>query len=365
MLTACNRGFADGLSLDARTVMLGVTTEVLGSARDGAGSELPDIEKMSTLRIVVLHPDGTVEHNRFIDFGGSMQSEYTRFLEVRPNEKKSIFLIANEISISSDLHAALEAYTTGKQGFGEAVGGVSFVPDYSRPLPMSSVYEVEIGDVGRECRFYLVRAAAKFTFRFTNRRSGAVAVNSIAVSDIADETYLMPRKIAPTMMFRESEQSPLEELYWIDWLKRVSDESQQNPDDKGLADRRGWIFDYDIPKTAHRSVTVQAPDDFRVAGLVYDMGVPRPGTAVFPAFFLPESKSLKADSGSYGEQEYFMTLSMTDSSNETKTFRCPFDNLKSLFRNTHVTVDILLHEKGIQVDVIPYSEVVLRPEFGL
>ncbi len=363
MSAACSSGSSEATPPAGRTVMLGLTTEVLGSAR--TDSETPDCEKMSTLRIVVLHPDGSVEHNRFIDFGSAMQSEYTRFLEVRPNEKKSIWLIANENSVSSDLHAALEAYTAGKQGFGEAVGDLSFVLDPARPLPMTSFYEVQTGETDMECRFFLVRTAAKFTFRFTNRRSGAVAVNSIAVSDIAEESYLMPHKIAPTMTFRATEQSPLEELYWIDWLKRVSDESQLNPDDKSLADRRGWILDYDVPPTAHRSVTVQAPNDFRIAGLVYDMGVPRPGTAIFPAFFLPESKSLKAASGSYGEQEYFMTLTMTDSNNETKTFRCPFDNLKSLFRNTHVTVDISLNEKGIQVDVIPYSEVVLRPEFGL
>lgn len=234
-----------------------------------------------------------------------------------------------------------------------------------RPLPMTSFYEVQTEETDMECRFFLVRTAAKFTFRFTNRRSGAVTIDSIAVSDIAEESYLMPHKLAPTMTFRATEQSPPEELYWIDWLKKVSDESQLNPGDKSLADRRGWILDYDVPATMHRSVTMQAPDDFRVAGLAYDMGVPRPGTAVFPTFFLPESKSPKAVSGSYGEQQYFMTLTMTDSSNATKTFRCPFDNLKSLFRNTHVTVDISLHEKGIQVDVIPYSEVVLQPEFGL
>ena len=53
-----------------------------------------------------------------------------------------------------------------------------------------------------ECRFFLVRTAAKFTFRFTNRRSGAVTIDSIAVSDIAEESYLMPHKLAPTMTFR-------------------------------------------------------------------------------------------------------------------------------------------------------------------
>lgn len=195
MSAACNSGSSDTTPPAGRTVMLGVTTEVLGSVRT-------DSEKMSTLRIVVLHPDGSVEHNRFVDFGSAMQTEYTRLLEVRPDEKKSIWLIANENSVSSDLHDALEAYTAGKQGFGEAAGNLSFVLDPARPLPMTSFYEVQTEETDMECRFFLVRTAAKFTFRFTNRRSGAVTIDSIAVSDIAEESYLMPHKLAPTMTFR-------------------------------------------------------------------------------------------------------------------------------------------------------------------
>ena len=61
MSAACNSGSSDTTPPAGRTVMLGVTTEVLGSVRT-------DSEKMSTLRIVVLHPDGSVEHNRFVDF---------------------------------------------------------------------------------------------------------------------------------------------------------------------------------------------------------------------------------------------------------------------------------------------------------
>lgn len=110
---------------------------------------------------------------------------------------------------------------------------------------------------------------------------------------------------------------------------------------------------------------MEAPQEFRVAGLTYDMGVPKPGLATYPAFYLPESKDLKDSSNPYGEQEYTLTLHVTDANNAKKTFSRPFDNLKALFRNTHVAVDITFLEKGIQVDVTPYSEVVLEPEFGL
>ncbi|MDE5624149.1 MAG: hypothetical protein K2I62_06030 [Alistipes sp.] len=361
--TACDRS-TDNAADNGATVMLGLTTEVLGPTRTGTADDVPQLEKMNTLRIVILHPDGTVEHNRYIDFGQTVRSEYTQFLEVRQNEKKSVCLIANENS-ASGLHETLEAYPAGSHGFKDAVGGFAFAPDYSRPLPMSSEYEIETGKEAQECRFSLVRAATKFTFRFTNRRPGPVTVDGIEVAAIADRTYLMPRKVAPTMRFQQTADSPVEELYWIDWLKRVSDESQQNPDDKTLADKRGWILDYDVPETEHRTAAADIPAGFRVAGLTYDMGVPQPGTAVCPAFYLPESKNLKTASAPYGEQEYFMTLRLTDENNERQVFERPFDNLKALFRNTHVMVDIAFYQEGIQVEVIPYSEVVLEPEFGL
>lgn len=349
-----------------RTVMLGLTAEILGQARTGETSALPDNEKMHTLRIVILHPDGTVEHNLFMDFGHGMLSEYTQVMEVQQNEKKTVCLIANEASVSPDLHAVLESYTTGTNDFLNAVDGLVFTPDYTLPLPMSSTYEVEIkNDARKEYRFYLVHAAAKFTFRFTNKREGAVTVNSIAVSDIAEKSYLMPHKIAPTMKFQQTAESAAEELYWIDWLKQVSDEAQQHPEDKELADKRGWIQDYDIPAGTHRQAVAEVPEGFRVEGLTYDMGVPEPGLATLPAFYLPESKNLKDASKPYGEQEYTLTLRLTDADNEEKVFSRPFGNLKALFRNTHVAVDIAFLEKEIQVEAIPYSEVVLNPEFGL
>lgn len=54
---------------------------------------------MYTLRIVVLHADGSVEHNVYVDFGNVPQTECFRILEVTRNETKKIYLIANEESV--------------------------------------------------------------------------------------------------------------------------------------------------------------------------------------------------------------------------------------------------------------------------
>ena len=65
-----------------------------------------------------------------------------------------------------------------------------------------------------------------------------------------------------------------------------------------------------------------------------------------------------------GEQEYTLTIHI-DGWEVPFVYKLP--NLKALFRNTHVVVDITMYNSNeIEVDVIPYSEVPnLNPIFGL
>lgn len=368
MPAACSTetGPEEGTVADDGTVMLVLNTGLIGLPYSGEDGGWPENEKMKTLRIVVLHADGTVEYNRCVDFGENPQTEYReQIIRVRRNETKTICLIANETSIGN-LKEELDAFREGAGGFREKTDNLTFTPDGESPLPMSAVYELEVKERSQECQFYLVRAATKFMFRFRNFRDGAVKVNSISVSDIAGTMYLLARKQNPTMGFREADGSE-SMLFWIDWLRKVSDESQANPDDKSLADRRGWIADYDIPPGPSGTATVNAPQDFRVpAFITAEQGVPGPGTAVFPVFYLPESKHLELPGGDvYGEQAYTMTIDLTDEHDEHRTFSFPFDNLKALFRNTNVVVDVTIYQKKITVRLVPYAEVELEPDFGL
>lgn len=330
------------------TVMLVLNTEVAGATRAAATGNIPEEEKMRTLRIVILHPDGTVEHNEHIDFGTMAQTQYVQFLPVKPNEKKTIYLLANEESVSELNNKELNTFTPGSSGFKTKVDDLAFVPDYTgSPVPMTSKYELEINKEAQICQFYLVHAATKFTFRFKNMRNGPVTVNSITVSAIADRMYLMPHKQNQTMDFEEADGS-ITPLYWIDWLQRVSEESQANPDNPtnmNLAGERGWIMDYDIPGGAtHKSVTrttnLQVPKATIVGQTI------TPGTAEYPSFYLPESKKLeKTDNGAYSPQSYTMTINLKDNYNKNQTFTLAFDNLKALFRNTHVVANVELSEK--------------------
>lgn len=363
LLSASCRGgevsYTDEVQPDDDTAILVLRTGLLDQTR--ASDRVNDavdnpVEYMYTLRIVILHENGTVEHNMYIDFGEIPQTECYRIFKVTRNETKKIYLIANEENASTDLHEQLETLTTGNTTFASIVDNFVFIPDYKNPIPMSSVYDVPVKAENLvEREFYLVRAATKFAFRFTNKRKSKVNIDAIHISDIAGATYLIPHKREPLFMSFDDES-----LYWINWLKKVADESQQSPDDVELADRRGWIQAYDIPsETSHQEVTVNGP--LEVPSMTGD----QPGKAVFPVFYLPESKKLKAGSATYGEQEYTLKLDMSENGKEL-SFTKTFPNLEALFRNTHVLVDITFTEKDeVEVQVVPYAEVILEPEFGL
>ena len=363
LLSASCRGgevsYTDEVQPDDDTAILVLRTGLLDQTR--ASERVNDavdnpVEYMYTLRIVILHENGTVEHNMYIDFGEIPQTECYRIFKVTRNETKKIYLIANEENASTDLHEQLETLTTGNTTFASIVDNFVFIPDYKNPIPMSSVYDVPVKAENLvEREFYLVRAATKFAFRFTNKRKSKVSIDAIHISDIAGATYLIPHKREPLFMSFDDES-----LYWINWLKKVADESQQSPDDVELADKRGWIQAYDIPsETSHQEVTVNGP--LEVPSMTGD----QPGKAVFPVFYLPESKKLKAGSATYGEQEYTLKLDMSENGKEL-SFTKTFPNLEALFRNTHVLVDITFTEKDeVKVQVVPYAEVILEPEFGL
>lgn len=353
--------------------VLYLNIEPIGQTRANT-TELPDNEKMHSVRVIVLHQDGTVEHNRHFSLE-SAQTQKTILLKVTPNETKKIFLFANEESVSAvkgtvgvnrTLTDFFNSYTENMSDFANAVNNLYFAPDYSdgKPIPMSSMYEIDFPENGNfNGTFYVVRVATKFTYRFKNFRSDAVTVNSISVSEIADNSYLMVHKQNQTMQFTEEDNS-ISDLFWIDWLKKVSDESQMYPEDnKTLVEKRGWIMDYDIPGGA-----VQAP----ITQTDLNLSVPKATNTnvnqeqgILYTFYLPESKNLMKPDELYGEQQYEMTLGLTDEHGEQKSFNFAFNNLKALFRNTNAVIDIIMYDREVVVDVIPYSAVVLEPEFGL
>lgn len=345
---------------DAGSVLM-VRAGILESGRSAV--QIPDCEKINTLRTIVTDADGRVEHNDFIDYGLHPQTSCYRIFEVKPGVKHMYF-IANEKGAGSALQRVLEPFDAA------ALAAYTFTQT-DGPIPATAVCDAEVtaADAGRriEMETSLVRAATKVSFRFKNYRRSDVEVNSIDISSIAASMYLMPRVKEPDLY----KDFGSERLHWTEWLRRVSDESQKNLEypsdyDPALARSRGWIMAYDVPAgVAHSKATIT------MSGLK----VPREMTesqrpVVTDEYYYNESKYNTPAAAPDGVQSYTMTFHLTehlvDDPGKTRqiTQTLPFPNLDALFRNTHVLVDVEFNSEII-VRVIPYAECKLDPIFGL
>ena len=333
-------------------------------------AELPDNEKMHNVRIIILHSDGTVEHNKFYTLDGPM-AQHSFLLKVTSKESKKVFLFANEESVSAvegnesmdgSLSSFLDSYREGAAGFESAVNSLYFAPDYTggKYIPMSSFYMVEIPGQGTiEKTFYVVRVATKFTFNFLNWRGEEVNVEHFSIASHADKNYLMAH-VDDSQQNRDL----LNGKTWIEWLKDVSDSSSEN-DSYETTEAIGWLKDYRLPDSANMTFTY-THGAVNIGKPKVDINNPsnsKPGVAqTIPFFYLPESKNIKAGATD-GEQEYKLTIKVDG---RDESFVSTLPNLKALFRNTHVVVNITLYKTlEIEVDVIPYSEVILNPSFGV
>lgn len=363
----------ESLPEDTTEAALYLNIATMGQTR-ASTTELPNNEKMQSLRVVVLHENETVEHNRYYSLEGAQAQKYI-LLKVKPNEKKKIFLFANEESVSKvegvnvagknqTLTAFFNSYTEGASSFEAAVNGLYFAPDYSdgKPIPMSSMYEIDFPKKGNfDGTFYVVRVATKFTMNFMNWRGEEVKVDKFTIAYHADKNFLMAH-----VNDSEHNRKLFNGKTWIDWLKEVSDASSEN-DDYATTEAAGWLKSYELPAQADKAKTYTHDETVTVGKPTVNIDYPdhsRPGKAEnVPVFYLPESMNLKSGTKD-GEQEYTLTVHI-DGWEVPFVYKLP--NLKALFRNTHVVVDITMYNSNeIEVDVIPYSEVPnLNPIFGL
>lgn len=357
----------ESLPENVEEAVLCLNIEPIGQTR-ASTVELPDNEKMHSVRVVVLDKNMTIEHNKYYGLEDAQDRKFIT-LKVKPNEKKMIYLFANEKSVSSvegvtilgggtELAAFFNSYKVGDSDFNVEVDKLYFTPDYTKPIPMSSMYEIDFKEGREDYQFYLVRVATKFTVNFFNWRGEEVTVENFSIESHADKNFLM----AHVNSYPDTQNPETNQKYptWIDWLKAVSDAS--NVDSDAATNRFGWLTDYELPEQS--TATIYTHGKVTVGKPTVDIDNPynsKPGVAsVVPVFYLPESKNLKAGAT---EQKYTLRINIAG---RAEPFVCKLDKLKALFRNTHLVVNITMYNSNeIVVDVIPYSEVNLEPEFGL
>lgn len=308
-------------------------------------------ETMRTLRVIIVRPDNTVEHNEYLyrSIPNNGISQYSNIrLKVIGGEKKKVYLFANEASIipsGETLAYNFNSITPGSQFPTEAIGnltlsrdaanGEAFIDNRSGSnkvyIPMAEVFDVDIAmpkkdgtDLEQRANLFITRAAVKFSFYI----SASLApdhdynITAISVSNIADRQYLLPC-----------------EATYVPGKYPAS-----------FSDR--YIKSYAIPDDVEVSNFVYAPS---APGITIPTTIkPTDVIAYAPAVYLPESPA-----GTY-------RVKVTFDGNNELTSEADLPNLPALPRNTHVKVNITLAKANLKctVDVLPYSAVPLNPEFG-
>lgn len=361
MASVCALGFQscvyddlDGPDSGRKAAVMLLDISPVGTTRAGT----VDIELMHSLRLIIVDESGSVEHNRHIILNNGSQ-RYIYRCEITTGHKK-VYIIANEESISG-LTTLLDGMETGSKEVESKLNSYVFTPDYSKNIPMSSMYEVDIVKGNNEKEFNIVRVATKFDVTIDNKRSDNVKLEKFTINGLTEKSYLLPvfssEDAGIFVKVNESigEKKPFvfnndfsfnagdKVLHWADWLKLASDESNNSPRDEELADKRGWIMEYSIPSEDHKEIQWEEKDlDIISSNKQLSL----------PTHYYPESRLLKPVSTFAPdlEQEYEFTIefSSPDEKWENKQFNQVFPNLRALFRNTHVLLNITLTDTGVK-----------------
>lgn len=253
------------------------------------------------------------------------------------------------------------------------------ITDNTIYLPYTAVYDniTATNDMSVKItkNMYLVPVATKFTFNFYNYRKEKVEVQKIELHELNSDSFVMPH-LDDSELTKTYEG---ERYYWIDWLKIVSERTHDyedfypDSDDELLEfnDKAGWIDDYEVPDEKKESVkTIDKPAgaDWTIEHLI-DKDAPSTLTVVkyFPESIHLETKSVyNSETKRYEDvdlQTYYVSFGVKDILDTDLpveiyvTDKMEFDKVRSLFRATHVIVDIDMFESLVEIycQVAPWS----------
>lgn len=301
-------------------------------------------ERINTLRLIIVRPDGRVEHNRLIRTAMADQGvDYhnNMVFKVLGGEKKDIWLIANEASVPGydfgrfvtgaplDV-AALEAITLKTSAAGAPLFDNSDAAADRHYLPMAEHFagvDVKLpspatdGPTYQYETLFITRSTVKFTLsaKVDPPSYSNITLKKIVFNNIGDTQYLFPKN------------------------------TEYSPSKFPLSGANRLITAYDVPEGA-----ATAPLSFDVNWNFPPLS--SAGKTASPALYFPETKI---------DGKYTATVTVeVDGTDFEYTAQLP--NLPSLPRNTHVRIDMVFtgHSVQCQVDLAQYIGVILKPDFG-
>lgn len=305
-----------------------------------------DLETINTVRIILTDNSDKIIYNNLLSFNGVQSKDFSHTETFTTSAgKKNLFVIANEESIvdynyseENNFSNLLNSYTTGRSGFEDFINSVYFTPDYTRPLPATCYYKLNIEQEGEEHTAYMVNVATKFKIILNNYRNDEVIFNQISLSSIADRNFLMAKI--------DEENQFIKDTYWIDWLqKTVEDTNDSSLDDptgsnNAINEKWGWLTDYNMPEGTTHSIKYFIPEKEKwiVEKAIEKEGdLPEAKVLEKGPFYFPESKFIPDVKTN---QSYTLDFEIQMADGHTKTLSKPLPYIKTLFRNTYVIFNV-------------------------
>ena len=302
-------------------------------------------EVMNSLRFIIVRPDGTVEHNRYLDaddFNPTTRYGYETF-QVVDSEDKLVYLFVNEETTTisnlnsagaattyTSLQARLAAITPGTQfPTAEVTGWLvslsSKDAELALPLPMNECHKVVVPSMNEatvvEKDLWVTRAATKFTYRIVNQ----TRLTTLSLSKLT-----------------------IDRMAWQEYYLLNPNSATGNP-------YTNWeVTNYTVPSPQGTN------NGYYQFERAYDITLPQNKMVVLPSIYLLEGKyENTGDTRNYGT-----TLKING-----RDFNKMLPNNSNLPRNTHVVVTVTLKDVDSdvtwEVDLYPYTAITLDPIFGI
>lgn len=415
---SCINEYPDGRTEAGAPLPQGTVLALKVSLTDQAGfasadgGDLPDVEKMRDLRVVITSKDAEgreyVEFNRYIDFSdasekwrykyGYVNDDRLMFKLTDTNPEKHVYLFANceplftaekidhpdpENGIYGDVGANRDKKPEQADEYIGELRNLTYTNDqlqeWVKPtdgsvpngVPMSAEYDITVvpGNTGIVDTYvldaYILRAADKITFTsYTNwKPQYALFVQGWELERVADRAYLLPRVAEDGGLYGPDKKCKT----WIEWY---ADHIINSPDSHGeelgfsvpenstySPYNGGKAPTYSGPEYENRDKPGQGGEivsGLRIEG--FDLSETKPGTAEDKAtYYFPESRYVRAEetgqhySMTFTTREY-STIAQEGSNYTPRSYTAELPNVTTLFRNTHVKIAVTLRESS-QVDL--------------
>lgn len=319
---------------------------------DGYQPAATQYELMRTLRVIIVRPNGKVEHNIIIDQeidenGVAQYNDIRR--KVYGGETKQIYLIANEASLPNNIFRTL---TVGTEFPTKDVQDMELSCTPGTPLidntgadkkylPMCESYSIDVipvdptkdGDTEQSAYLFVTRAAVKFGFYVyaNNAPLQPYQITGITVSSLSDREYFFPNdaKYKPEKSVTSTEMS--------DWANR-------------------YIYSYNTPGECQKKSYTFYPTNITIDKAISETNA----IAYEPEIYFPETK--------IDETKVSITVTNPHDPDDPLvidlTPQALGDLPHSMPRNTFVKVYIGFNDQSMRVDVVPYTATELNPGYG-